>query len=201
MIKFTRIGFIIIFLVIISTPFTGQASDKQNKLVKNVTGEKEPQKLAWDYFEAYIAWLEQHFNKGDEAVTAIKPNPNRSLDPNFVTQHFIDSYNKLIQKDKKMTQPGMVGFLDHDPIICAQYFPDNMDRASFILVKNTGTEAVVKADLFGKETKPPLIVKLMKLKEGWRIDAIVCGKDDFDSLFKKMKGWEKQQKNSLILNQ
>lgn len=89
----------------------------------------------------------------------------------------------------------MVGFLDHDPFICAQYFPDNMDHASISLVKNTGTGALVKADLFDKKTKPPLIVKLKKLTEGWRIDAIVCGKHDFDSLYSKMQEWEKRREN------
>ncbi len=69
-----------------------------------------------------------------------------------------------------------------------------MARASVVLVKNTGTEASVKVNLSGQKSEKPLIVKLKKLQEGWRIDAIVCGKDDFDSLYKGMVKWYKQQK-------
>ena len=84
--------------------------------------------------------------------------------------------------------------MDYDPIICAQDYPDSMAHASVVLVKNTGTEASVKVDLSGQNTDKPFIVKLKKLPEGWRIDAIVCGKDDFDSMYEEIKKLEKQQK-------
>lgn len=104
--KLTRLGFIVVLLVIIGSTFNGEASERQNESVKNITGLTGPQKVVWDYFEAYLAWLEYNFNQRDETVKPIKPIPNRSLYPNFVTQHFIDSYNKLIQADRRMTPPG-----------------------------------------------------------------------------------------------
>ena len=81
-----------------------------------------------------------------------------------------------MQENEKTTPPGEVGFLDYDPIICAQDWPESMARASVVLVKNTETEASVKVDLWGKKSAPPLMVKLKKLPDGWRIDAIVCGR-------------------------
>jgi hypothetical protein len=83
---------------------------------------------------------------------------------------------------------------DYDPIICGQDYPRSMASASVVLVKNTGTEATVKVAFAEFRDDSPRIVKLKKLPEGWRIDAIVGGKDDFDSLYQGMKKWEKQQK-------
>jgi len=147
-----------------------------------------------DYFEAYISLLEYDLKKKDETAAPIKTVPNRTLDPDLVTHHYIDSYNKLMEEDKRTTPQGMAGFLDHDPILCAQYWPDNMDNVSIILVKNTGTEALVKVDLTERKPVQPLTVKLKKQQQGWRIDAILCGQDYFDSLYKKMQEWHKQLK-------
>lgn len=111
-----------------------------------------------------------------------------------MTQHYIDSYKKLMQEDKKTTPTGEVGFLDYDPIICGQDFPKNMASASDVLVNNTGTEATVKLGFAEFTDDSPRIVKLKKLPEGWRIDAILCGKDDFDSMYEKIKQEYKHQK-------
>ena len=192
--KLFRIGFIIVLLVALSSSIMGEASEKQSEPVKNAAGLSEPQKVVWDYFAAYISWLKYDFKKGDATANSIKPVPNRSLDPGYVTQHYIDSYNKLMQENEKTTPPGEVGFLDYNPIICGQDYPDNMDSASVVLVKNTGTEATVKVGFSEFTVDSPRIVKLKKLPEGWRIDAILCGKEDFDSLYQGMKKWETQQK-------
>lgn len=190
--KLAKIGLIMLLLVSIGSPVMGEASEKQSEPVKNTTGLSEPQKVVWDYFAAYIAYSDYELKKGDKTV---KPVPNRSLDPSFVTQHFIDSYHKLMQEDEKTKAPGEVGYLDYDPIICGQDFPDSMAGSSVVLVENTGTEATVKVGFAGfTPPAPPLIVKLKKLPEGWRIDAILCGKDDFDSKYKAIKKLEKQQK-------
>ncbi|MHB8070058.1 MAG: YqhG/Tai3 family protein [Desulfobaccales bacterium] len=194
MIKLAKIGLIMLLLVAIGSPVNGHASEKQIEPVKYPTGLSEPQKVVWDYFAAYIAWLDYDLNKGDGKVKTIKPVPNRSLDPNYVTRHYIDSYNKLMQEDKKTTPPGEVGFLDYDPIICGQDFPDNMDSASVVLVNNIGTEATVKVGFSQFTVDSPRIIKLKKLPEGWRIDAILCGKDDFDSMYETIKKKYKQQK-------
>jgi hypothetical protein len=191
--KLAKIGLIMLFLVAIGSPVNGETSDKQKMPVKNAPDLNEPQKVVGDYFAAYIAWLQYDFKKGDETLKPIKPIPNLSLDPRYVTQHYIDSYKKLMQENEKTTPPGEVGFLDYDPIICAQDYPDNMAHAAIVVGKNTGNEASVKVNLSGEKSEKPLIVKLKKLQEGWRIDAIVCGKDDFDSLYKGMEKWYKQQ--------
>ena len=193
--KLLKIGLIMLLLVTLGSPVPGQGSDKQGEPEKTAAGLSEPQKVVWDYFAAYIAWLEYDGKKGDETFKTIKPVPNRSSDPGYVTQHYIDSYHKLMQENEKTTPPGEVGFLDYDPIICAQDWPESMARASVVLVKNTETEASVKVDLWGKKSAPPLMVKLKKLPDGWRIDAIVCGKDDFDSLYQAMKKKDQQRKN------
>lgn len=151
-----------------------------------------PQKVVWDYYAAYIVWLQYDFNRGDKTV---KPVPNRSLDTSFVTRHFIDSYHKMMQEDEKTKGSAEIGYLDYDPIICGQDFPDNMAGSSVVLVKNTGTTATVKVGMAGfTHPAPPFIVKLKKQQEGWRIDAILCHGKDFDAVFRAMKKEEKRQK-------
>ncbi|MGO9174817.1 MAG: DUF3828 domain-containing protein [Desulfobaccales bacterium] len=190
--QLARIGLIIVLSVALGSPVMGQAAEKQSEPVKNPTGLSEPQKVVWDYFAAYIAYSEYEAKKGDKTV---KPVPKRSLDPSFVTQHFIDSYHKLMQEDKKTTPPGEVGYLDYDPIICGQDFPDSMTGSAVDLVENTGTEATIKVGWAGFDPPAtPFMVKLKKQDQGWRIDAIVCGGDDFDSKYQKMQEWYKQQK-------
>lgn len=189
--RLARMGLIILLLVTIGSPVVGQAAEKQSEPVKNATGLSEPQKVVWDYFAAYIAYQEYDFKKVDKKV---KPVPNLNLDPNFVTQHFIDSYKKLMQENEKTTPPGEVGYLDYDPIICGQDFPKDMDSASDVLVNNTGTEATVKVGFAEFSDDSPRIVKLKKLPEGWRIDTILCDGKDFDSKYEEIKKLEKQEK-------
>ena len=190
--KLLKIGLIMLLLVTLGSPVMGQASEKQKEPVKNATGLSEPQKVVWDYFAAYIAYSEYESKKGDKTV---KPVPNRSLDPSFVTQHFIDSYHKLMQEDEKTKAPGEIGYLDYDPIICGQDFPNSMAGSSVVLVENTGTEATVKVGFAGfTPPAPPFPVKLKKLPEGWRIDAILCDGKDFDAKCEEIKKLDKQEK-------
>ena len=132
--------------------------------------------------------------KRSETVKPKQPVPNRSLDPSYVTQHYIDSYKKLMQENEKTTPPGEVGFLDYDPIICAQDYPENMVHASVVLVNNTGTEASVKVNLSGQKSEQPLIVKLKKLQKIGGLMLLFVTENDFDSLYKAMVKWAKQQK-------
>jgi hypothetical protein len=192
--KLFRIWLIILLLVAMGSLITGKSSGKQKGPIKNAPGLTEPQKVVGDYFAAYIAWLQYDFKEGGETAKLKEAIPNLTIDPYYVTQHYIDSYKKLMQENEKTTPPGEVGFLNYDPIICAQDYPDNMAQASVVLVKHTGTDASVKVNLSGKITEKPLIVKLKKQPEGWRIDDIVCDKNDFDSLYKGMVKWYKQQK-------
>lgn len=190
--KLAKIGLIILLWVTMGSPFNGEASDKQGEPGKNTTGLSEPQKVVWDYFEAYIAYSEYELKKGDKTV---KPVPNQSLSPIFVTQHFTDSYHKLMQENEKTKAPGEVGYLDYDPIICGQDFPNSMAGSSVVLVENTGTEATVKVGFAGfTPPAPPFIVKLKKLPEGWRIDAILCDGKDFDAKCEEIKKLAKQEK-------
>lgn len=189
--KLAKIGLIMLFLATLCSPVMGRAADKQQEPAPTAAALTGPQKVVWDYFAAYLAWLQYDFKKGDKTV---KPVPNRRLDPSFVTQHFIAYYNKLMQENQRLTPPGEAGPLDYDPVICAQDYPDNMSQASIVLVNQTDTGALVKVELSGQPSDPPMTVKLKKLKEGWRIDAILCGKDDFDSLYQAMKKDQKTKK-------
>lgn len=73
--KLFRIGLIIGLLVALCSPVMGQAAEKRSEPAKIATGLSEPQKVVWDYFAAYIAWLNYDFNKGDEKAKTIKPVP------------------------------------------------------------------------------------------------------------------------------
>jgi hypothetical protein len=190
--KLARIGLIIALLLTIGSPLYGEESGKQKEPGKKATAFSEPQKVVWDYYTAYLAYQEYQLKKGDKKV---KPVPNKTLDQSFVTQHFTDSFKRLMQEDKKTTPPGEVGFLDYDPFICGQDSPSGMTGSTVDLVDNTGTEATIKVGWGGFDPPaPPFIVKLKKQDQGWRIDAIVCGGDDFDSKYQKMQEWAKQQK-------
>ncbi len=190
--KLAKIGLIVLLLVTIGSPVMGQSSDKQGKPAKDAPGLSEPKKVVGDYFAAYIAYSEYELKKRDKTV---KPVPNRSLDPSFVTRHFIDSYQQLMQADKKTRGSAEIGFLDYDPIICGQDFPDSMTGSAVDLIENTGTEATIKVGWAGFDPPAtPFIVKIKKQDQGWRIDAIVCNGDDFDSKYQKMQEWYKQQK-------
>ncbi|MCK9378144.1 MAG: YbjP/YqhG family protein [Syntrophobacterales bacterium] len=101
----------------------------------------------------------------------------------------------MMREDEKTKGSAEIGYLDYDPIICGQDFPDSMAGSSVVLVNNTETEATVKVGMAGfTPPAPPFTVKLKKPKEGWRIDAIVCHGKDFDSVYQDMKKQEKQQK-------
>jgi Protein of unknown function (DUF3828) len=190
--KLARIGLIMALLLTIGSPVNSVSAAPPKKPVTKAPALTGPQKVVWDYYAAYIAYQNYDLKKGDKTV---KPVPNRTLDPSFVTQHFIDSYQKLMAEDKKTTPPGEVGLLDYDPIICGQDFPDTMAGSSVVLVNNTGTAATVKVGMAGfTPPAPPFIVKLKKLKQGWRIDAIVCHGKDFDSLYRAMKKQEGRNK-------
>ena len=190
--KLARIGLIIALLLTIGSPVNGVAAAPPKKPETKAPALTGPQKVVWDYYTAYLAYQEYQLKKGDKKV---KPVPNKTLDPSFVTQHFIDSYKRLMQEDKKTTPPGEVGFLDYDPIICGQDFPSSMTGSTVDLVENTGTEATIKVGWAGFDPPAtPFIVKLKKQDQGWRIDAIVCSGDDFDSKYQKMQEWDKQQK-------
>jgi hypothetical protein len=189
--KVLRLVVITVVVAALACHVLAAAAAKPGESGKNAAKLSEPQQVVLNYYEAYIARLNYDVKKGDENV---KPVPDRRLDPAFVTRHYIDSYNRLMAEDQKTTPPGEIGFLDHDPILCAQDYPDNLAHASLVLVKDTGTEAVVKTNLSGQKSERPFTVKLKKLPEGWRLDAVMCGQDDFDSLYRKMVQWSKKQK-------
>jgi hypothetical protein len=188
--KLARIGLIIALLLTIGSPVNGVAAAPPEKPEAKAPALTEPQKVVWDYYTAVLAY--QQYRDGDKKG---EPVPDKTLDPSFVTQHFIDSYKRLMAEDKKTTPPGEVGFLDYDPIICGQDSPISMTGTAVDLVENTGSEATLKVGWAGFDPPAtPFIVKLKKQEQGWRIDAIVCGGDDFDSKYQKMQEWYKQQK-------
>ena len=182
--KLSMIVVIVLALIATGSSVNGVAAQKKEKAGKNGVTPSEPQRVVRDYFAAYIAYQEYDFKKGDEKF---KPVPDRTLYPGFVTEHFIHSYKKLMQEDEKSNPPGEEGYLDYDPIICGQDFPDNTSDLSVTLVDNTGTEATVKVCFPGFSPPAPFIVKSKRMQEGWRIDAIFCDGEDFDATYQRIK--------------
>ncbi len=192
MMKLARIGLIIMLFLITGSAVNKAALAQPKEPVTKAATLTGPQKVVRDYYAAYLAYQDYDSKKADKTV---KPVPNRTLDPSLVTRHFIDSYKKLMAENKKLTPKGEVGPLDYDPIICGQDFPESMTGSSVVLDRETGTEATVKVGMGGfAPPAPPFTVKLKKLAEGWRIDAIICEGKDFDSLYRAMKKKEKPQK-------
>lgn len=177
------IGLILLLLVAMGSVFHGEAEARGKLEVKKTAALSEPRKLVWDYYTDVLAYQYYQANKGDKKV---KPVPNKTLDLGFVTRHFVDSFKKLKQE---------AGFLDYDPIVCGTDSPDNMTGTAVNLVRNTGTEATVKVGWAGF-TPPatPFTVKLKKQSQGWRIDAVVCNGDDFDSMYQRIKKVSKKGK-------
>lgn len=183
--KTAGIGFLIALLFPIGGSYIGMAAAKAPAL-------SELRKVVLDYYKAYIAYQQYDLKKEDKTL---KPVPDRSLHPVFVTRYFADSYRKLKAENDKLTPEGEVGPLDYDPIICGQDVPDNIAGTTVVLVKTTGTEASVRVGLGGfTPPAPPFIVKLKKQAQGWRIDSIACNGKDFDSLYQGMKKDEKPKK-------
>ncbi len=192
--QLVKTGLVMLLIIILGHPVGGAAADNKSGPGKNAPAMSAPQKVVHDYYAAYIAWLKYDFKTGHNKVKSVRLVPNRSLDPALVTQHFIDSYQALMQENEKTTPKGEVGLLDYDPILCAQDYPDSMEHASLKVSSRTDTDASVKVDLAGQKSEPPVMVKLKKQGEGWRIDAIFCGGDDFDAMYQKIKQEAAQQK-------
>jgi len=186
--KLARIGLLLVLLALIGSPVQSQQSIEPRLPQENTGNFKEPDKVVREYYAAYIAFLQYDENQRSGKVKQTKLISDKRLDLNYVTQHFIDSYNKLIQENERTTPPGEVGLLDYDPILCAQDFPENLAQSSFILVDKTKNDALVKVDLWGRKKVKPMTVKLKKQKEGWRIDSIYCHGHNFESLYHRIKG-------------
>jgi hypothetical protein len=182
--KAHRIGLLAGLLVVIGGMAFGLVETPQAKPGPGGEVSSELRKVVLDYYSAYIAY-QQYAVIADKKG---KPVPDRTLNPRFVTPHFIDSYRKMMAENDKLTPKGEVGPLDYDPIVCGQDFPDSMAGSSVVLVKNSETVATLKVGLAGfTPPPPPIIVKLNKQKQGWRIDSIVCDGMDFDAMYRTMK--------------
>ncbi|MDR3569121.1 MAG: DUF3828 domain-containing protein [Syntrophobacteraceae bacterium] len=188
--KTARIGLLVTLLLSLGNPVSGVAAKPQKTPPPAaLTG---PTKVVWDYYAAYLAYLQNDFKKEDKTA---KPAPDRSLDPGFVTAHFVASYQKLKAECDRLTPKGEVGPLDYDVIICAQDFPDSMAGSNVIVIKDTGTEASVRLGMGGfTPPAPPVIVNLKQEKKGWRIDAVLCNGQDFEALYKDIKKDQTKQK-------
>lgn len=92
--RLARIVLIMIFLVALGSAVNGETSDKQGALAKNTVAINKPQEVVRYYFTAYIAWLQYDLKKEGNTLKLV---PNLSLDPSYVTQHYIESYKKLMQ--------------------------------------------------------------------------------------------------------
>lgn len=187
--KADRIGLLAGLLVVIGGMVIGMVETPQAKPGPGREVSTELRKVVLDYYTAYIAY--QEYEVKESAVKPdkkVKPVPDRTLDPGFVTTHFVDSYKKMVAERDKLTPKGEVGPMDYDPIVCGQDFPDSMAGSSVVLVKNSETVATLKVVLAGfTPPPPPTIVKLNKQKQGWRIDSIVCDGMDFDAMYRTMK--------------
>ena len=185
--KLARIGVVLLLLALIGSPVQGQQSAKQ-RLPQEKTGNyKEPDKVVGEYLAANISFLQYDENRRRAKVKQKNLIPDKRLDLQYVTQHYIDSYNKLMQENERTTPPGEVGLLDYDPIVCAQDFPETMAQSIIVSVDKSNNDALVKVDLWGRKEVNPMMVKLKKQKEGWRIDSIECHGHNFESLYNLIK--------------
>jgi hypothetical protein len=66
-------------------------------------------------------------------------------------------------------------------------FPGKPGKSSFVLLDKNTNDAMVKVDLWGRKEVKPMMVKLKKQKEGWRIDSISCLGHNFESLYDRIK--------------
>ena len=180
-------GLLIVLLAFIGSPVNGEQSIKPRLPQENTGNFKEPDKVVREYYAAYLAFLQCDENQRRGKIKKTKLIHDKRLDLNYVTQHFIDSYNKLMQENERTTPTGEVGLLNYDPNLCAQDFPKNLTQSSFILVDKTKHDASVKVDLWGTKEVKPMMVKLKKQKEGWRIDSIGCLGHNFESLYNRIK--------------
>ncbi len=178
--KLGRIALALLLLITMSSLTQGQPP-KSRPSPENTRDGKKPEQIVREYFAAYLAWVEYEFDLRTKKVKPKRKVPNKKLDTRYVTQHYIDSYIGLIQENNRTTPPGEVGYLNYDPIICAQDHPANMAKAAVTLSEKTYTEALVKVSLGGAKDEEPLQVRLKKLKDGWRIDAILCHGQDFEA--------------------
>jgi hypothetical protein len=185
--KAARIGGLLLLLALIGSPVQSQQSIEPRLPQGNTGNFKDPEKVVREYYAVYIAFLQYDEDQRSGKVKQTKLIPDKRFDLNYVTQNFIDSYNKLMQENEKTTTPGEVGLLDYDPILCAQDFPESLAQSSFILVDKTKNDASVKVDLWGTKEVKPMMVKLKKQKEGWRIDSIYCHGLNFESLYNRIK--------------
>ena len=185
--KLARIGLLLVLLAFIGSPVNGEQPIAQRLPQENTGNFQEPEKVVREYYAAYVALLQNKENQRSGKVKQTNLIPDKRLDLNYVTEHFIDSYNKLMQENERTTPPGEVGSLDYDPILCAQDFPDNLAQSSLILIDKTKNAASVKFNLWGIKEVKPVMVKLKKQKEGWRIDSIYCHGHNFESLYNRIK--------------
>jgi hypothetical protein len=185
--KLARIILLLLLLTLIGSPVDAQQSIQPRLPPENTANVMEPDKVVREYFAAYIAFLQYDENHRRTKVKQKSIIFNMRLSLNYVTRHFIDSYNKLMQENGRTTPPGEVGSINYDPILCAQDFPENLVKSSFVLLDKSTNDAVVKVDLWGRKEGKPMMVKLKKQKEGWRIDSIECLGHDFESLYNRIK--------------
>jgi hypothetical protein len=174
--RFMKLPWIVLVLILCVqgvNPALSQTPGMSGAEVKNIEALKGPATVVREYFAAYLAWLNYKFSKGTKETKPSEAVPDKSLDPNYVTRHFIEAYKKLMAENAKAGKEE-VGILDHDPIICAQDSPDDMSKASIVVAQRVSKDAVVKVNLWGSKEVTPFIVKLKKQQEGWRINAILC---------------------------
>lgn len=101
-----------------------------------------------------------------------------------IARYFTPSLTKLIDDDSKLAaKRGEVGALDGDPLIDAQ---DYQIDAVAIDVKENGDKAVATVKFKNFDQDTTIVLDLVKLKQGWRIDEMTLPKRrSLCALFKK----------------
>jgi hypothetical protein len=127
----------------------------------------------------------QDFVAGIYATYKGKDAKGVSLDSRAkIARYFTPSLTKLIDNDSKAAaKRGEVGELDGDPFIDAQDY--QIDAVAIDATEN-GNKAVatVKFKNFDKDTI--IVMELVKLKQGWRIDEMqLPNRKSLRALFKK----------------
>jgi len=124
-----------------------QKKDEEANKVNNIN---ESEKVVREY-------LKQHLDRLNK-----KSPVNNDLSLSLVTSNFVNNFNKL----KKP--------LFYDPFICAQDYPNDINNASIILEEITGSSATFKVKIDKNWAGEPNKMQLIKDKNVWKIDKIIC---------------------------
>jgi uncharacterized protein YxeA len=120
--------------------------------IKAKKTEKTSEQVTQGYYESIISYLNR------------KASADNSLNPSFVTQKVIQSYNKLLKDPSNR--------MSANPFLCAQDFPDDASKLSVTLISQDSTSAKFKVVVY--TGWPPVTISLINDNGTWKINEILC---------------------------